>query len=407
MKVPHCIPSAADKAKVSESSAGGMSSLATIQKSAKIFAMQTKMTLHGAGVYYFAVTGAKDQPIFNSVFEYEYGLRILSRVTGTRLLAYVLDERQMQFVLRCQRDWTEVMDDIQAAFDSMHERCWHKRRQVLSDQGVVLLVDERVALTELILQLHHSPVHKGKVADASLWPWSSDRYYREPTPPAWLDTESMLNLLVNGRRNRAQHYIDVMKAPFSPKLDLSHGSHPLYQALARDQWVDQHLKREALTQSAYSRSDVQRLFDDACQLVARQFNLTTAELCDKHNRRRFHHLMPLVIWLLRERGVHLDAMTKLVDEDEVRLQLWLRNLPADHTRNIRDKLARQWSPSAPGLTAIAAAGTVVEEPEAEPESGSEFESADNSATDPAATDNSAGPDNLNAVETEAASVTPH
>lgn len=344
------------------------------------------MTLHGAGVYYFAVTGAKDQPIFNSVFEYEYGLNILSKVAGTRLLAYVLDDQHMQFVLRCQRDWTEVMDDIQAAFDSMHERCWHKRRQVLSDQGVVLLVDERASLVDLVLQLHHWPVQCALVADASLWPWSSDRYYREPHPPAWLDTESMLNLLVNGRRNRAQHYIDVMKAPFKPKLDLIHGSHPLYQALARDQWVDQHLKKEALIQSAYSRNDIQRMFDDACQLVARQFNLSTAELCDKHNRRRFHHLMPLVIWLLRERGVHLEAMTKLVDEDEVRLQLWLRNLPADHTRNIRDKLAQQWSPSAPGLAAMPAPtdSTVTEEPETQ----------------------SPGPDNLNAVETETDSVTP-
>ncbi len=373
-----------------------MSSLATIQKSAKIFAMQTKMTLHGAGVYYFAVTGAKDQAIFNSVFEYEYGLRMLSRVAGTRLLAYVLDERQMQFVLRCQRDWTEVMDDIQAAFDSMLERCWHKRRQVLSDQGVVLLIDEHAALTELVLQLHHSPVHGGKVADASLWPWSSDRYYREPTPPAWLDTESMLNLLVNSRHNRAQHYIDVMKAPFRPKLDLLHGNHPLYQTLARDQWVDQHLKREALTQSAYSRSDVQRLFDDACQLVARQFNLSVGDLCDKHNRRRFHHLMPLVIWLLRERGVHLDAMTKLVDEDEVRLQLWLRNLPADHTRNIHDKLARQWLPSAPGPAAIPAttASSVATEPATDNAADSSTPETDAPDTEPLAT-------------TETANVTPH
>ena len=312
--------------------------------------MQTKMTLHGAGVYYFQVTGAKDQPVFNSVFEFEYGREILSSIRATKLLAYVLEEKRLQFVLRCQRDWTEVMDDIQSAFDNMHERCWNKRRQVLSDQGVVLLIDEQAYLQDLILQLHDWPRRAGLVASADLWPWSSDQYYRDAEPPQWLDTESMLNLLSHSRRNRSQHYIDVMKQPVTSQLDLSHGSHSVYQALARDGWITQHLKKEALAQAAYSKDDIRRLFDDACEQVARQFDLTVAELCDHQQRRRYHHLMPLVVWLLSERGIQPDALTALIEEDEFRLQLWLRNLPADHTANVRDKLLRLWLPQAGALT---------------------------------------------------------
>lgn len=322
------------------------------------------MTLHGAGVYYFSVTGAKDQPIFNSVFEFEYGRQLLCTIPQTRLLGYVLEEKRMQFVLRCDRDWTAVMDDIQTAFDSMHERCWNKRRQLLSDQGVVLLVDEQAYLCDLILQLHDWPRRHGLVADPSLWPWSSDYWYRQPNPPAWIDTESMLNLLAHSRRNRAQHYIEVMKKPVSASLDLEHGSHPLYQALSRDHWVDKHMKREALVQSAYSRADIRRLYDDASQLVARQFGLSVDELHDRLQRRRFHHLMPLVVWLLQERGIPLDAMTGLVDEDEVRLQLWLRNLPADHTDNVRTNLQRLWQPAAdmlPLTDTLSAEGAVVQE----------------------------------------------
>lgn len=326
--------------------------------------MQTKMTLHGAGVYYFQVTGAKDQPIFNSVFEFEYGRQLLSSIRATRLLGYVLEEKRVQFVLRCQRDWTEVMDDVQTAFDNMHERCWNKRRQVLSDQGVVLLVDEQAYLRDLIMQLHDWPRRAGLVASADLWPWSSDAFYREVNPPAWIDTESMLNLLAHSRRNRAQHYIDVMSQPVTTDLDLQHGSHPLYQALARDGWIDQHMKKEALVQSAYSKDDIRNLFADACQLVARQFDITTAELQDRSQRRRFHHLMPLVVWLLHERGIHLDAMTALVDEDEFRLQLWLRNLPADHTDNVRDKLRNLWQPQPGGMAAL---NTAPQADTAEPE----------------------------------------
>lgn len=324
--------------------------------------MQTKMTLHGAGIYYFAVTGAKDQPIFQSVFEFGYGLEILSSLRGARLMAYVLEESRMQFVLRCQRDWTEVMDDIQAAFDAMHERCWNKRRQTLSDQGVVLLVDEQAYLRDLVMQLHDWPRRSGLVASADLWPWSSDRYYRQPQPPKWLDTESMLNLLAHSRRNRSQHYIDVMQKPVTTQLDLNHGTHPLYQALARDMWVDQHLKREALVQSAYSKDDIRRLYDDACQLVARQFELALDDLLDRGQRRRFHHLMPLVVWLMNERGISVEAIAPLVDEDEFRLQLWLRNLPADHTDNVRSKLLNLWLPQ-PGAIAPSAVASTTAPPD--------------------------------------------
>ena len=309
------------------------------------------MTLHGAGTYYFSVHGAKDQPIFNSVFEFEYGVQILGHIKQTRLLAFVLDEHQMQFVLQSERDWTEVMDDVQIAFDDMHERCWHKRKQVLSDQGIVMLVDEQAYLADLIIQLHRWPETMRKVADASLYPWSSDQGYRALTPPHWLHVEPMLNLLCNTRHNRAQRYETVMQQSQQQvqaqrqALDLQHGSHPTYQALARDGFINQHLKRQALAQAARSDEDLRHMYNDACQLVAERFNLNVEQLIDSRNRRQFNRLMPIVVWLLQERGAHLDDITKLVGEDEDRLKLWLRNLPADHSQTLLNKIAALWSPN--------------------------------------------------------------
>ncbi|WP_420591896.1 hypothetical protein [Bacterioplanoides sp.] len=302
------------------------------------------MTLHGAGTYYFSVHGAKDQPIFHSVFEYEYGVQILSSVKQTRLLAYVFDDHHIQFVLQSERDWTEVMDDIQIAFDDMHERSWHKRKQLLSDQGIVMLVDEQAYLTDLVIQLHRWPETSRKVADASLYPWSSDHGYRSLTPPASLHVEPMLNLLCHSRHGRAQRYEAVMQQPQNRTLDLQHGSHPTYQALARDGFVNQHLKKQALSQAARSDEDLRRLFDDACQLVCERFDVSSQQLTDARNRRQFNRLMPIVVWLLQERGAHLDDITKLVGEDEERLQLWLRNLPADHSPELLARLQNLWSP---------------------------------------------------------------
>lgn len=313
------------------------------------------MTLHGAGSYYFSVRGAKDQAIFHSVLEYGYGVEILAGIKQTRLLAYVFDEHQLQFVMQCDRDWTEVMDDIQIAFDDMHERCWHKRRQLLSDQGIVLLVDERAYLTDLIMQLHRWPETSRRVSDASLYPWSSDRHYRALTPPAWLDVEPMLNLLCNSRHNRAQRYDSVMQQPHNKTLDLQHGSHPTYQALARDEFISRFMKKQALSQAARSNDDLQRLFNDACQLVAERFDVSVEHMTNPINRRHFHRLMPVVVWLLRERGAHLDDITRLVGEDESRLRLWLRNLPADHPASLLNKLLALWSPQPPAATRPAAA----------------------------------------------------
>ena len=79
--------------------------------------------------------------------------------------------------------------------------------------------------------------------------------------------------------------------------------------------------------------------------MAQRFSMSIEQLCDPLNRRQFHTLMPVVVWLLRERGARLDDITRLVGEDEQRLQLWLRNLPADHSPQLLNKLAELWSPA--------------------------------------------------------------
>lgn len=302
------------------------------------------MTLHGPGVYYFAIGGVKENAIFNSVFEFEYGIQALANLPDTHLIAYHLDSHQLQCVLRCERDWSEVFDDMQRAFETLHERCWNKRKAILSDQGVVLLIDEHVYLADLVMELHRYPVFQKRVVDASLYPWSSDHLYRQKNPPAWIETEAALNLLCNTRHNRHERYAAVMAQPAVAKLDLQQGSHDLYQALARDVFIDRHLKRSALVQAQRSREDSRRLFDDACQLVADCFSVNKEALQDASQRRQFNRLMPIVVYLLRERGLYYDDITRLIGEDEDRLQLWLRNVIADHSPELLSRIMQRWSP---------------------------------------------------------------
>lgn len=208
--------------------------------------MDTKTTLHGPGVYYLALHGGKQQAIFQSVFEYDYALQALTKLSSAKLLAYVLDAELVQLVVRVERDWLDTASEIFTAFDNMHEQVWGKRRQVLAEQCTALLIDENAYLSELILQLHDWPRYSGQVAEGSLWPYSSDAYYRSIESPTWLDTDSMLNLLSHSRRNRAQHYIDVTRRPIGNKHNLQQGNNPEYLALARPQFVAQHLARHPI-----------------------------------------------------------------------------------------------------------------------------------------------------------------
>lgn len=310
--------------------------------------MDTKQSLHGAGVYYFALSGAKQQPIFKSVFEYPLAIKTLAEIKGTQLLAYVLEEHLVQCVLRVQHDWVEVLSEILTGFDAMHESCWNKRSQVLAEQATVLHIDENAFLTDTILQLHDWPRYSGKVVDASLWPFSSDRYYRVPEPPAWLDTESMLNLLAHSRRNRDWHYRAVMQNPIGNKHDLTSGNNDNYWALARPRYLEHYVGQQAPSLNAHFKehTNSKELFQQACNIVAQHFNLTSTDLLDKNQRQRFHRLMPLVVWLLRQQQVPFGEIAKYADEDEVRLELWLRNLSADHNPQTQQKLLNQWYASA-------------------------------------------------------------
>lgn len=308
--------------------------------------MDTKESLYGAGTYYFALSGAKQQPIFYSVFEYDYAIRVLAKLNSAKLLAYVLDEHLIQCVLRVDNDWTDTLTEILTAFDDMHERCWNKRKQILAEQATVLHIDESAFLVPTILQLHDWPRYSGKVADAAIWPYSSDYYYRQPEPPKWLDTEPMLNMLAHSRRNRDWHYQAVMQNPIGEQLDFTLGNNEQYFALAREEYIEHYLSNKMPNLAAHSlpnKQNYQSLFQQACQLVAKHFSLTQEELLDRNKRQRFHHLMPLVVWLLRLQSTPFDVIAKHTNEDEVRLELWLRNLEADHSAHTKERLQSQWA----------------------------------------------------------------
>lgn len=310
-----------------------------------------KKTLHGPGIYYFRMTGARQQAIFRSVFEYDYAARLLSHVEGSTLLAYVFFDHEIHCVLDCQRDWPGIIDDIRDAFTDQHERLWESHKAVISEEISPVLIDEQACLADLIITLHQLPVSRNLVSDASMYSWSSDHHYRAHNPPAWIDCGRMLNQVCQTRHNRSLRYASLMSSTQATPLDLNESHHPEFLLFGRPALADKQQARAEMNQPGRSANELRRLRDDALQLIAGRFGITLESLKDSSFRRQYQRLMPLVAWLLEKRQLSYETIADLLDEDEDTIPLWLRGIPADHPQSLTDKLSALWSPAETGQAA--------------------------------------------------------
>lgn len=302
-------------------------------------------TLHGPGIYYFRLTGARQQPIFRSVFEYNYAAKLLSNVEGSTLLAYVFFDHEIHCVLDCQRDWPGIIDDIRDEFTDQHERLWEAHKAVISEEVSPVLVDEQACLADLIITLHQLPVSRNLVPDASMYSWSSDHHYRSLNPPGWIDCGRMLNQVCQTRHNRSLRYESLMNTTHVTQLNLNKSDHPEFLLFGRPALAEKQQARAEMNQPGRSANELKRLRDDALQLIAGRFGITLESLQDSSFRRQYQRLMPLVAWLLEKRQLSNETIADLLDEDEGTIPLWLRGIPADHPQSLLDKLSALWSPA--------------------------------------------------------------
>lgn len=315
-----------------------------MDNSTSAVAINSKTPLHGPGVYYLGLKGTRNQAIFQSVFEYDYAIQRLSHLEGCTLLAYTLFDDEIHCVLYTERDWPLVFDDIREAFVQLNHKLWDSTKPVLSEHGTILMVDEPAWLQDLVIHLHQLPVIRRLVADPSVYAWSSDQYYRSHTPPSWLDTGRMLNFLCETRHQRAQRYSAVMAQTDLIHIDLTHGTHPTYLALAREAFVEYHLRQTGVIATPRSPEELNRLKQDALKLVAERFDITVESLCDRLFRRQYQHLMPVVAWLLKQRDLCDETIAKLLGEEESSILLWRRGVNAEHSPQLLEKLTQLWQP---------------------------------------------------------------
>ena len=301
--------------------------------------MDKRMILNGAGTYLFTVHGAKDAPLFRSVFEYEYFRNLLAQESGCQLIAYVFSEHRASWVMSCDQDWQVILDNIRAHMQELHFKLWHKHQQIISESADVVFIEEDRYLVPLVMEMHHWPVRQGLVASPEVYSWSSDPYYRQHVQPSWLASHRMLKRMSKQRINTALPYERMMEQ-FTP-WDIEQAKNRLYQALATDAYVTLHLRHKKPTDKL-SEDQIIEMRGQAERLICDVLGAPIDQVRFPRFRRQYYQVEPLTIWLLLQSNCTINQLTFIFDLDETIIKGWLRSLPNQHPESFLTRIQQTW-----------------------------------------------------------------
>lgn len=301
--------------------------------------MDKRMILNGAGTYFFTVRGAKDAPIFRSVFEYEYFRQILAQEKDCDLIAYVFSEYEVQWVMRCEQDWQVILDNLRAHMQELHFKLWHKHQQILSESADVIFVEEDRYLIPLVMEMHHWPVRAGLVASSDVYSWSSDKFYRKAKQPEWLASHRMLKRMTKQRFNTIMRYERMMEQ-FNPWND-EEAKHSLYKAYATSAYITLHLRKKKPIDKL-SEKQVINLREEAENLICSVLGAPIEHVRHPRFRRQYHQVEPLAIWLLLQTDCTAKQLSFIFDLDETIIQGWIRSLPNQHPEAFLTRIQQAW-----------------------------------------------------------------
>ena len=168
-------------------------------------------------VYHVTARGNEQRPIFRDDLD---RLEYLDRIAHYRerfrfqLLAYCLMTNHVHLAVRSGAvPLSRVMAGLQSSYSQWFNRRHARVGHLFQGRYKAFLVQEDRYLLALIRYVHLNPVAAGIVETASGYSWSSDRYFRRGTGPAWLDLDAVLPALGSNRQSAARRYVELVDGP--------------------------------------------------------------------------------------------------------------------------------------------------------------------------------------------------
>ena len=168
-------------------------------------------------VYHVTARGNEQRPIFRDDLDRrEYLDRIAHYRERFRfqLLAYCLMTNHVHLAVRSGAvPLSRVMAGLQSSYTQWFNRRHGRVGHLFQGRYKAFLVQEDRYLLALIRYVHLNPVAAGIVESASGYSWSSDRYFRRGTGPAWLDLDGVLPTLGSNRQSAVRRYVELVDGP--------------------------------------------------------------------------------------------------------------------------------------------------------------------------------------------------
>ncbi|HTO86925.1 MAG TPA: transposase [Thermoanaerobaculia bacterium] len=164
--------------------------------------------------YHVTARGNERRAIFRDDADRERYLKCVARCRDRfafRLHAYCLMTNHLHLAIEASevplsRIMLTLHGSYSQAFNRRHRRVGH----LFQGRYKAFLVQKDRYLLALVRYIHENPVKARIVKKPEDFRWSSDRAYRRPSRPEWLETDFVLSLLADRRRPAVRRYIALM-----------------------------------------------------------------------------------------------------------------------------------------------------------------------------------------------------
>lgn len=175
-------------------------------------------------VYHVTARGNERRAIFaddDDRRDYLSRLAFYCAKFGFRLLAYCLMTNHIHLAIRRgPAPLSRVMAGLHSSYTQWFNRRHGRVGHLFQGRYKSFLVQEDRYLQALVRYIHLNPVRARIVARPANYPWSSDRFFREPLQaPEWLDVDEVLPSFGPTRRSALRQYFLLMDGPTDGKLE--------------------------------------------------------------------------------------------------------------------------------------------------------------------------------------------
>jgi len=166
------------------------------------------------GAYYHVIQrGDKGEHVFRENRHKAYFLKHLIQCATSRqyvIYGYVIMDNHYHLLLQTpERPLSRLMHALNSRFAGYYN--WSKKQRGHVFQGryrALLILDDQYLLA-VLRYIHHNPVKAGLCSLEDVYPWSSDRWYRE-NKRFFTDIDLILNMLSQDRKQALSLYNQYM-----------------------------------------------------------------------------------------------------------------------------------------------------------------------------------------------------